>query len=163
MIDSETIIAEVKEELKNKSVTEVLSFDDIPMPEEVSYMGTEMADFDFGDLMESNDYINKHYQVSVWHPTGSARPLIGPLIGFFQKVMRKLTRFFVQPIVEDQNVFNMNCVRGMNQVRNYIYFDNDIISDRIEMIRQLARQTDKLEKRVTELEEKNKQLREDKR
>ena len=82
---------------------------------------------------------------------------------FFQKVMRKLTRFFVQPIVEDQNVFNMNCVRGMNQVRNYIYFDNDIISDRIEMIRQLARQTDKLEKRVTELEEKNKQLREDKR
>lgn len=163
MIDSEKIIAEVREELKNKKNEDVLSFDTIPMPAEVSYMGAEIADFDLGDLMESNDYINNHFQVSVWHPTGSARPVIGQLIGFFQKVMRKLTRFFVQPIVEDQNSFNMNCVRGMNQVRNYVYYDRDIMKDRIELIRTLASQTDKLEKRVAELEEINKKLREEKR
>lgn len=162
MIDSEKIIAEVREELKDKTSEDILSFETIPMPAEVSYMGAEIADFDLGDLMESNDYINKYFQISVWHPTGSARPLIGPLIGFFQKVMRKLTRFFVQPIVEDQNAFNMNCVRGMNQIRNYIYYDKDIVKDRIELIRTLANQTDKLEKRVAELEEMNKKLREDK-
>lgn len=163
MIDSEKIISEVREELKDKINEDVLSFETIPMPEEVSYMGAEISDFDLGDLMESNDYINKFYQISVWHPTGSARPLIGPLIGFFQKVVRKLMRFFVQPIVEEQNVFNMNCVRGLNQVRNYIYYDKDIVKDRIELIRTLVRQTDALEKRVAELEEMNKKLREEKR
>lgn len=162
MIDSEKIIAEIRNELKDKPGDDVLSFDTIPMPAEVSYMGAEIADFDLGDLMESNDYINKHFQVSVWHPTVSVRPVIGPLIVFFQKVMRKLTRFFVQPIVEDQNSFNMNCVRGMNQVRNYIYYDRDIINDRIELIRTLVRQTDALEKRIAELEEMNKKLREEK-
>ena len=163
MIDSEKIILEVREELKDKINEDVLSFETIPMPEEVSYMGAEISDFDLGDLMESNDYINKFYQISVWHPTGSARPLIGPLIGFLQKVVRKLMRFFVQPIVEEQNVFNMNCVRGLNQVRNYIYYDKDIVKDRIELIRTLVRQTDALEKRVAELEEMNKKLREEKR
>lgn len=161
MIDSKKIIAEIREELKDKINGEVLSFDTIPMPAEISYMGAEIADFDLGDLMESNDYINKHFLVSVWHPTGSARPVIGPLIGFFQKVMRKLTRFFVQPIVDDQNAFNMNCVRGLNQVRNYIYYDRDIVNDRIELVRTLASQTYKLEKRVAELEEMNKKLREE--
>lgn len=162
MIDSSKIISEIRNELNNTAISDVLSFDSIPMPSEVSYMGAEIADFDLGDLMESNEYINKHYLVSVWHPTWSARPVIGPIIVFFQRIMRKLMRFFVQPIVEDQNSFNMNCVRSMNQVRNYIYYDHDIINDKIELIRTLIRQTDMLEKRVLDLEEINKKLREGK-
>ena len=110
MIDSEKIIAEIRNELKDKPGDDVLSFDTIPMPAEVSYMGAEIADFDLGDLMESNDYINKHFQVSVWHPTVSVRPVIGPLIVFFSDIHLFSEGRFVENVVSFfssvSNVFN---------------------------------------------------------
>lgn len=162
MIDSNKIINEVRAEMTEEQKNDrVLPFEEIPMPEHVSYMGEEIADFDMGDLMESNEYLNRHFAVSVWHPTGSARKLIGPLIGFFQRVMRKLTRFFVEPIVEDQNCLNMHEVKAMNQIRNYIYLDMKQLDDRTELVRTLMRQTDELERRVVQLEEENRKLREE--
>lgn len=162
MIDSEKIVEEIRKEIAGKQMTDDLpSFESIPMPPEVSYMGADIADFDMGDLMESNEYINRHFLVSVWHPTGSARRLIGPAIGFFQRIMRKLTRFFVEPIVEDQNAVNMNEVRAINQIRNYIYLDMQALDDRAELIRTIAHQTDELSRRVAALEEENRKLREE--
>lgn len=156
MIDSDKIIQSAKQEVLDKKITsDITSFETIPVPEQLTYLGMEISDFSPEDLKESILYMDSHYEVTIWHPTGSARRLIGPLIGFFQRVMRKLTRFFVQPIVEDQNTLNWNIVKAIRQIRNYIAVDKEILDDKVELVRTLSRQTEELEKRVAEIEKEN--------
>ncbi len=44
--------------------------------------------------------------VQIEFPSGSSRPVVGPAVRFAKRVVRRGLRWYVQPIIEQQNRFN---------------------------------------------------------
>ena len=44
--------------------------------------------------------------VEIEFPSGSARPVVGPVVRFGKRVVRRGLRWYVKPIIEQQNRFN---------------------------------------------------------
>ena len=175
-IDVTKIMEEIRADIEKRGLRdEVLSFDEIPMPQQATVVDSGAGPFNNDEFMDSNMYMNRCFQVQTWHPIRSSRAL-GFLIVFFKKIIRKLIRFFIDPIVNEQNDFNANTTRSMNQVRNYIHetgtknvqMEDDLksvhlrletVTREIEEMKQLRLRVDELSQKVEELEEENRQLR----
>jgi hypothetical protein len=54
--------------------------------------------------------------VSAHLPLQSTLPIVGPLIVFVQRVMRIGLRWYINPIVEQQNAFNDSVVRALTEL-----------------------------------------------
>jgi hypothetical protein len=54
--------------------------------------------------------------VSAHLPLQSRVPVIGPLIVFVQRVLRLGLRWYINPIVEQQNAFNEAVVRALTEI-----------------------------------------------
>lgn len=67
------------------------------------------------NLREANALCQIHY----YRPIYSCRKWIGDWIIFGKKVARKLLRFLIEPMVEEQNKFNSATVRTLNDIRNH--------------------------------------------
>ena len=84
-------------------------------------------------------------QMNVQSELSAEAPIVkGGLKGFIQRVIRKLTHFIVVPLTAKQTLFNSSCVRGINQVKNYIR-DNDC--------EEMKKEIDELKKEVQSLKE----------
>lgn len=175
-IDVTKIMEEIREDIEKRGLRdEVLSFEEIPMPQQVAAVDGGLGPFDRDDFMDSNMYMNRCYRIQTWHPIRSAR-ILGFLIVFFKKIIRKMIRFFIDPIVNDQNDFNANTTRSMNQVRNYMKENTETVmktsddmnslrlrmetvSREMEEMRALRLRVDELSEKVERLEEENQKLR----
>ena len=141
-INIEDIMTEIKETIKTRGYSKKdLKFADIEIlsPDR---MGNE---FNLG-IFKNN--LHDSYQsrvIASYRDIESYTPVIGILVKFVKKVMRKTMCFYVEPIVEDQNKFNDNIVRNITQIS--IKFENDMKA-RIE----LESRIDELEKRCRKLE-----------
>lgn len=157
-VNVENIMEEIRNKIKEEGLdASKLSFEDIsPQSED---LGTDISNYNKDELISSCTYMNHHYEISVWHPLNSVRPFIGALITFGKKVMRKLIRFFIQPIVEDQNHFNMHATRSMNQIRNYLIQKDNIIEESDKLIDEILVKQALLSDRLEMLEKDNKELR----
>lgn len=156
-VNVEKIMEEIRAEIRARGLdASQLTFEEILPKKENSFSMTD--DYNQDDLLQACEYLNHHYEVTVWHPLMSSRPLIGPVITFGKKVMRKLTRFFVQAIVEDQNSFNMHVTRSMNQIRNYVVHKNEKLEESDRMIDELLVRQSELNDRLKKLEEENADL-----
>lgn len=71
--------------------------------------------------------------------------------GFWKRFIKKLTKFYIDPVVEDQTFYNAVNTRTMNSISDYIHMDMSY--DR-EKINRLEYQVRMLEARACELEEK---------
>lgn len=102
-INIEEIMAEIKREIKEKGLSgEMLSFEDVP------YRKTPQAG---GSVSEALEYLNSNYNVQPYKELkGNALKV------FFKKVIRKLTKFYIEPAVEDQNGVNSNIVTVLNSL-----------------------------------------------
>ncbi len=54
--------------------------------------------------------------VSAHLPLQSTLPLVGPLVVFIQRVIRIGLRWYINPIVEQQNAFNDSVVRALTEI-----------------------------------------------
>lgn len=61
---------------------------------------------------------NRLFQIHYYRPIYSCRKFIGGLLVFGKKVVRKLLKFLIEPVVEEQNQFNAAIVRSLNVMRN---------------------------------------------
>lgn len=111
-INIEAIMQEIRAEIKEKGYTnDLLSFNDIV----IDTSTLNVAKFDKVAFNEEIYTINHGWEIPAY------RVLSGnPVKVFFQKVIRKLVYFFVEPIVLEQNGFNASMVRLMNQMNCYI-------------------------------------------
>lgn len=102
-INIEEIMAEIKREIKEKGLTDdMLSFDDVPYEKPVSVGGSEQ-------LHEALEFLNANCCVQPY------KELKGnPVNVFVKKVIRKLVKFYVEPVVQEQNDLNMNTVTVLN-------------------------------------------------
>lgn len=111
-INIEEVMNEIRAEIKEKGYTsDMLSFEDVVSLSPVAVD----ADSAIEDLHGAISCINASYIVPESIPVkGNA------IVRFVKKVIRKLCRFYVKPIVMTQNEFNALCVRALNDVNIYI-------------------------------------------
>lgn len=151
-INIEEIMSQIKREIKEKNLTaDMLSFEDVPYekPTDMS-SGSSLEDCD-----SALTYMNTHYYIQPY------KELQGnPLKVFFKKVIRKLTKFYVEPVVFDQNDFNANTTKALNSLRSAVNTGSESsdMNDRLQVL-ELAQK--ELTKRIDSLERENAALREE--
>ena len=112
-INIEDIMSEIRSDIQQKGLnSSMLSFSDVPCdanPENP----TESYDLD--TLRSNVQYVSTQYQVQPY------RPLTGnPVLVFFKKVLRRLMRFYVEPIAQEQTYFNANTAQALQEMEMYI-------------------------------------------
>ncbi len=151
-INVEEIMSQIKREIKEKNLTaDMLSFEDVPYekPTDMS-SGSSLEDCD-----SALTYMNTHYYIQPY------KELQGnPLKVFFKKVIRKLTKFYVEPVVFEQNDFNANTTKALNSLRSAVNngSESSDMNDRLQVL-ELAQK--ELTKRIDSLERENAALREE--
>lgn len=142
-IDIEKIMTEIREEIAEKHLTpDMLSFADVPVP------GPQVSDAAGWNSQNTKDaltYLNSHYVIQPY------KELRGnPASVFLKKVLRKLIKFYIEPIAEEQSAFNANAAHLFNAL------------DRQEnsgSIQEIASRLDVLEAQVRQLQNENAALR----
>ena len=101
-INIEEIMAEIKRNIKEQGLTaDMLSFEDVP------YKKTAQG----GSAAEAMDYLTSHYYIQPY------KELKGnPIKVFIKKTLRKLMKFYIEPVVFEQNDFNANAVTVMRSL-----------------------------------------------
>ena len=147
-IHIEEIMQNIWKEIKEKGLSsDMLSFEDVPYQKPdaaVNGAGSE-------EVKNSLVYLNGHYNVQPYKPLGG-----NPLFVFIKKVLRKLMKFYIEPIVNDQNNFNANVVRVLNAQQNTPAPDTDELMKRLEVLELNQKQ---LTLRVAALQQENAALR----
>ena len=137
-INIEEIMAEIKQKIKEQGLTaDMLSFEDVPYKKNAQS----------GSASEALDYISTHYYIQPY------KELQGnPVKVFIKKVIRKLTKFYVEPVVFEQNDFNANAVTVMKSLSESGSAD---LGGRVETLelanKELIIRLDKLERENAEL------------
>lgn len=150
----EDIMQEIRQSIKEKNLSsDMLSFEDVP------YRTAE----DAGDASDASSnianslrYINIHYNIQPY------KPLAGnPVKVFIKKVIRKLVKFYVEPIVFEQNEINGHSVQLINSIMNDVKTrekDNENMKDLEERIEILELNQKNLSVQIDMLEKENKLL-----
>ncbi|MGN0838689.1 MAG: hypothetical protein ACI4NN_06355 [Pyramidobacter sp.] len=147
VINVEKIMEEIRREIKEKGLTnDVLSFENIPVPDELSTSEDTIGDFDRQKFLSSSRAVNRSYRVSLWRPLSGSR-----LKQFVKKVIRRLIRPIVQPVIEDQTAFNSAVMRNLNEVRNYVIKNDDAEKSRDKQYADLLKKAEQMEKELSEL------------
>ena len=133
-IDVEKIMAEIRQEIKEKGYNDsMLSFQDVDGSEQLKELSSDS--FDLGEMERVVQQMNMRSHVEWYHAVeGSA------FANFFKKVIRRLCRFMLIPIVDHQNAYNSSAAQSMNQVLAYV--------------KEQQKTIESLEARIKELEEK---------
>ena len=153
-VNVEDIMNEIRAEIREKGYTsDVLSFKEL-MSVSPSYSQAGSAVY---DLQGTVIYINDSYSVAESVPvTGNV------IVRFIKKIIRKLLRFYVKPIVMSQNEFNALCARALTDVSTYITESAgksvDALEGRISALEQkldaLTKENESLKEKLSRLESK---------
>ncbi len=110
-INIEEIMHGIRQEIKEKGLSpDMLSFEDVPYQKPGDAVSG--CSLDSEEVRNAMVYLNGHYNVQPYKPLGG-----NALFVFIKKVIRKLVKFYIEPIVNDQNNFNANTVRVLNAVQ----------------------------------------------
>ena len=137
-INIEEIMAEIKQKIKEQGLTaDMLSFEDVPYKKNAQS----------GSASEALDYISTHYYIQPY------KELQGNGIKvFFKKVLRKLMKFYVEPVVFEQNDFNANAVTVIKSLTENKSADMSSKVEAMELAhKELMIRIDKLERENAEL------------
>lgn len=97
---------------------------------------------------------NATCQIRYYRPIYSCRRVIGRFIVFFKKVFRKVAKFLIEPIVNDQNRFNSAATQTLNSIRNNDTVFEAQIGALYQMLLEHAQRIDSNEELVEECVEK---------
>ena len=138
MVDVEKIMQEIRDEIKQKGLDkELLSFE----PVRSKNISETYDCFDYEGFLDNVDKINR---TCLLQPN---KPITGnPIAVLVKKTIRKLTRFYIAPIVCDQSEFNVSVTRATNAIRYYI---DECRKDK-EQIEELLSRVEALEKQLKE-------------
>lgn len=115
-IDIENIMDEIRQGIKQRGESaDILDFEEIPFES----LSVRTDKFSMNEFEANLNNANQRYFVQPY------KPLHGnPLFVFVKKVIRKLIKFYIEPVVSDQNLFNVDILRSMNSVHDYIKEQN---------------------------------------
>jgi len=112
-VNVEEIMAEIRKEIEEKGYrSDAILFSDIP--------------FCAGRFEENIGYLHDNFSVAAYRPLGSGGKL-GALNTIRKKILRKLIKFYVEPVVEDQNENNKLMIACLND----LYFDMETMRKKV--------------------------------
>ena len=102
----------------------------------------------------SRNAANDAWQLNYYRDIYSCRPVIGKLIVFAKRVVRKILKFLIEPITEEQTRFNSAAVNTLNAIRN-----NDVVFEAYiaQLLNAVADNQQKL-REMQELVQKNEEM-----
>lgn len=149
----ETIMQEIRREIREKNLSsDMLSFDDVPY-KKADEVNSTNSDAENNTAL-SLSYINSHCNIQPY------KELEGNAVKvFFKKVIRKLTKFYVEPIVFEQNGFNSHTVRILNELKGQQNDNNEkALQDALNRLEILELKNKALSSRIEKLEAENEAL-----
>lgn len=145
-VNVEEIMEEIRADIKAKGYkSDMLSFDD------VSGRSSSVTGYDAEEFKGIVSYLNAFSTVPVSTPIGG-----NPIIAFIKKLIRKLTRVTVRPVVDHQSEYNAYTARAFGMVKCYI--DNSYAIAELEG--KLSDTEKRLEAALSEIERLSKEIRE---
>lgn len=132
-INIEEIMEEIRKEIKEKGYTnDLLSFEDVVE----SNSGNKT-------LEEYYDILNATWNIPAYRMLSGGKGPIGRLKVFVKKVLRKIMKFYVEPIASEQTEFNANNVRLLNLINSYMELNDrriEMLESELEQMKQKLRQ-----------------------
>jgi len=123
-VNVEEIVEEIKREIKERGLTnDDIAFSDIPV-RVIAEIRTHSDSF-----IDNIHNLSTHYKVAAYRPLKSNR-LLGFMIIFIKKAVRKLTKFYIEPIVDDQNEVNRLTVTCIHD----LHYDLEIMRRQIKVL-----------------------------
>lgn len=109
-INIENIMSDIKAEIKEKGYTaDMLSFEDVTKMSVISVDG-----FDQGAFSSVVAYMNSSYALPL------SKPISGnPIKRFIKKILSKLARFMLRPVVEHQSEYNCYSAKAFTMLEDY--------------------------------------------
>ncbi len=138
-IDVKKIMSDIRMDIQKRGIEE----DDILFEDIIS----DMNPFENTGLDVCIEEVNNSWSVSAYREIKSRGGILGKIIIFFKKAIRKIIKFYVEPIVEDQVVYNTNVVRVLNSVQENIYQNESIVLELKKEIRELKKEIRELKKK----------------
>ncbi len=119
-INVEEIMGEIREQIRREAVmADIPSFEDIPIREEKTAATTDSTEAerekDWPFLLSSLQYANNGCDIPYYWSFGPNSPKT-----FAKRVVRKLLKCLIAPILAMQNNFNAHAVRCLNQLRYFV-------------------------------------------
>ena len=123
-IDVEKIMIELRESIEKRGYEKKeLVFADIDADNLYEIEGLE-AEFNLERTRFELNEMNRMQQIQCW------KPLYGnPLKVFFKKIMRKLMKFYIEPVVSEQDQFNHHAVIAVAQLSKKCEEDQQTINE----------------------------------
>jgi len=123
-VDIEEIMSEIRREIKEKGYKdEDILFSEIPL------YSSAYGLIHSGEFEDNLGFLRANNAIAAYRPLKSNR-IVGFLIIFLKKIIRKLTKFYIEPIVTDQNENN----RLVTACIQDLYLDIDEIKRSIKQI-----------------------------
>ena len=92
----------------------------MPSVEGQEKSGNVKVDGSAGQLQQEITYLKQTSYISAYRPLYSCRPIIGSVIVFVKKVIRKLVKFYVEPITFDQSDRNAHMARALELLQEQL-------------------------------------------
>lgn len=139
-VNVERIMEDLRGEIAKRPYKDkIISFKDMG-----EFLGNAASagNFVFSELVRQIDAVNAKYSVLEYRffPMNGVANKIKAII---KKIIRKPLRFYIHPIVTDQNEFNASVTRSLNQVKAYIEENQNLkkeVTDLKEKVRVLTKQ-----------------------
>ncbi len=108
-VDVQEIMADIRKSLKERGIHEE------DFPNVLSFVG--QGGMPGESIQDDMLTINSEWEVVADRPITSHRKVLGPIIVFFKKAIRKCLRWYINPIVDKQRTFNAAIVRVINSIK----------------------------------------------
>ena len=125
-IDVEQIMDEIRADIERRELDDTLvPFDEIPFSNEIMNVLPDSHAYSRKELRRNLLYAADHYKVPLDRviEAGNAGAMT------VKKAVRKFTRFYIKPVVEDQNSVNAALVNVLRQERNYIQIQEQAVRE----------------------------------
>ena len=129
-INVENIVNDIKKEIEEKGYkASDLQFQDI----ELEYVDTlsDKGDFNYDEMMNQIHAAGALREVSKEWKVSSHRRVVGKVITFFKRLVRKMVYANIERIVSDQNNFNLSTYNVLQQMGNFVASQEELY-DRVE-------------------------------
>lgn len=129
-IDIDAIMHQIRTEIKEKGLNSaMLDFEEIPFAQEISHAENQ---FQLASLQQSSEYLNIRNQIAPY------KPIEGNfLVVLIKKILRKLIKFYMMPIITEQNALNLHTANAVHQIQQYITSKSD--TDQIDFTELVSR------------------------
>ncbi len=154
-IDVKDIMQQIRENIRKRNYPS----------EELYYLKKDLnsscseGDFDLAGLEQNVALNNIRWSIQKTNQIRSNRKLLGPLIVIGKRAVRKLSYWYIQFLVDQQNEFNASVANSINEVEKYIKKSKTIMT---EMSETLNEKIENLEEGRAKSNEKIEHLEDDK-